>query len=420
MLLSVFVLLFFHTIFSIEDHCDGQRKSSDAIVILGQKKHSTYDSVTHPTSLHPILSSIMRHYPSGKEADILVFQEGDIFRTDLIEMDGYNLRLCLLQKNTKYWGDPDHWPTNVSKTSSLFTSAQWSGIWSRGYHYMIRFYAITIWDLLDGLGYKWMMRFDDDSRILSDIDYNIFHTMRESGKIYGFRMYSVECGRGRFGPLVDKFTRDHNISIPDVGLGPGINNNRYCKGGGKLGYYNNFAVTNVTWWATNPLVQALIREFDQSNLIITDRDGDLILHTAVVRLFTQPTERMHFLDWSYSHHTVMKGNIVWGGIESGTADLQWNKTMHEYIKSNYRAKASSSPTVLSCPQWNHSTTCSHVLSETTPWIRLSETPTTKVYTDCVVRVVVVRAPGGDAPYCPHEYNRVHNAVNGKSIHRMLP
>ena len=173
----------------MDDICDGERKSLDAIVILGQKKHSTYDSVTHPTSLHPILSSLVRNYPRGKEADILIFQEGDLFRTDLIEMDGFNLRLCLLQKNTKHWGDPPHWPSNGSKTAGLYTSVQWSGIWSRGYHYMIRFYAITIWTLLDELGYQWMMRFDDDSKILSPIDYNMFDAMRDQNKIYGFRMY---------------------------------------------------------------------------------------------------------------------------------------------------------------------------------------------------------------------------------------
>lgn len=141
----------------------------------------------------------------------------------------------------------------------------------------------------------------------------------------------MECGRGRFGPLVDTFTKAHNISIADYGLGPGVANNNYCKGGGKLGYYNNFAITNVTWWVSEPKVQELIRTFDESNLIITDRDGDLILHTAVVRLFVPPIQRMHFLDWSYAHHTVMKGKIVWGGIQSGTGDHNWNKTKHDYV-----------------------------------------------------------------------------------------
>jgi hypothetical protein len=408
MLVVISVLLVLHTIFAVEDSiCDGPRKFSDAIVILGQKRHSSYDA-THTTSLHPILLSIMTHYPHGKEADILIFQEGDILRDDLIEMDGFNLRLCLLQNNTKYWGEPDHWRMAKSDYS------QWSRIWSRGYHYMIRFYAVTIWGLLDGLGYKWMMRFDDDSRILSHIDYNMFHAMRANNKIYGFRMYSMECGRGNFGPLIDRFTKNHNLSIEDRGLGPGINNNRYCKGGGKLGYYNNFAITNVTWWVTTPLVQTLIRVFDQSNLIITDRDGDLLLHTAIVRLFTQPQERMHFLDWSYYHHTVLKGDIIWGGIESGTADRHWNQTKHDYIRDH--SNGSIQPTVLACPHWNLSTTCPYALSKGTPWLTIGANA---VSSDCIIHVEVLRTIGG-APYCPHEYNKMHQAVNGRSVHQLLP
>lgn len=85
---------------------------------------------------------------------------------------------------------------------------------------MIRFYAITIWSTLEKLGYEWVMRMDDDSFVLSPIDYNIFGDMRQKGLYYGYRTLSRECPV-IFGDFVDAFTghahwsEDQNIDHPE-------------------------------------------------------------------------------------------------------------------------------------------------------------------------------------------------------------
>lgn len=55
---------------------------------------------------------------------------------------------------------------------------------------MMRFYSVTIWQTFWLLGYEWIMRFDDDSRLHSAIPYNLFENMRAENKIYGYRMLS--------------------------------------------------------------------------------------------------------------------------------------------------------------------------------------------------------------------------------------
>jgi hypothetical protein len=62
--------------------CDGPLQHLDAIIILGQKKHSTYDS-SHSTSLEPILWSLSGYYPAVHQADVLVWHEGDLSRDDI-------------------------------------------------------------------------------------------------------------------------------------------------------------------------------------------------------------------------------------------------------------------------------------------------------------------------------------------------
>ena len=48
----------------------------------------------------------------------------------------------------------------------------------------------------------------------------------------------------------------------------------FCNRHTKLGFYNNWFVTNVDWWLT-PRVQTMQRRFDESMLIFTRRFNDL-------------------------------------------------------------------------------------------------------------------------------------------------
>lgn len=161
---------------------------------------------------------------------------------------------------------------------------------------MIRWYAVTCWEVLRSLGYRWAMRFDDDSFLLSPIRYNIFAMMRLSGAEYGFRMVARECDR-TFGEFVDRYIKANEVisdqllddgtifcerfprhcnfngksSHPNARLPP----RKYCDGPGRLGFYNNWFVSKLAFW-TSQKVSAFRRAFDDSALIFTHRANDLI------------------------------------------------------------------------------------------------------------------------------------------------
>ena len=119
--------------------CSRARRSKDAIVWLRQRKHSTYDA-THANTLNASMASVARFYPAFVNADVLVWHEGDLLeRRDadaLARVPGANVRWCLLSERTG-WGPRADQRGAVAKDPR----------WAPGYLYMIRWYAVTCWDV---------------------------------------------------------------------------------------------------------------------------------------------------------------------------------------------------------------------------------------------------------------------------------
>ena len=323
--LSSFFIRINNSVFQV---CDTQRRSVDAVVILGQVRHSSYDA-THSSSLHPILRSLNHFYSRVSEADVLIWHEGDIYNRHMPKKLSFTPHLCNLWLTRGAWGLPQDLDISHNQLRNEH--------FSMGYRFMIRFYSVTIWNTLASLGYKWVTRFDDDSQIYSHIDYNLFDFMRDSGFQYGFRSYSEECKDGGFEHFVDSYVKRNKIDMQ---------NRRYCDFLGKFGFYNNFYITNISWWLNTLEVKNMMAQFDKSGLIFSRRTNDLVFQTAAVKLFLPTELRHHFVDFSYSHHTVQQGRIAWGGIEIGSNDQNSNETLSNYL-STYHVN-SSHINVISC------------------------------------------------------------------------
>lgn len=113
--------------------CDRPLSSRDAIVILGQKKHSSYDH-THSTSLSPILLSLDHYYQYVSEADVIVWHEGDLGRDDLPLNITFTIILCNLKLlGSNAWG----LPKGTSDLAMRKIKSDYNGF-SMGYRYMIR------------------------------------------------------------------------------------------------------------------------------------------------------------------------------------------------------------------------------------------------------------------------------------------
>lgn len=184
------------------------------------------------------------------------------------------------------------------------------------------------------MGYKWMARFDDDSELLSPVPYNFFERMRSERKLYGYRVFSRECPVV-FQRFVDEYAQTANLSMVSA----------YGRHGrGSLGVYNNFYVANVAWWRT-PGPRAFAAAFDRSLLIFKRRTNDLVLQTAAVGLFMAPQYRKHFTDFSYMHHTIVAGSVIYGGLETGTEDGDWQTTLASYARKYLQRLLTSTRTV---------------------------------------------------------------------------
>ncbi len=58
-----------------------------------------------------------------------------------------------------------------------------------GYRHMCAWYANGVFHLLGTLGYKWVLRLDDDSVIKAKVKHNLVTWMEANGKHYGYRMW---------------------------------------------------------------------------------------------------------------------------------------------------------------------------------------------------------------------------------------
>ena len=237
---------------------------------------------------------------------------------------------------------------------------------------MIRWYAVTCWDVLEALGYDWVMRMDDDSFLLSPVSYNVFDEMRKTKKVYGFRSFARECDK-TFGAFVDQYISTHENALlvhqlEDDGTAfcekfPKHCDNekrrpsnprfqarltrpkRYCEGPGRVGFYNNFFITYVPFW-TSEKAKLFRKAFDDSALIFSHRANDLIFHAALVRLLLPRDAWRRFADFSYLHHTVRDGAVAWGGLETGYDDPNAEQTVDSYLTTWHPPESITSSTRL--------------------------------------------------------------------------
>ena len=110
---------------------------------------------------------------------------------------------------------------------------------------------------------------DDDSFFLSPVPYNIFEDMRRRGALYAYRTLSRECPV-IFGDFVEDFveyvsqTQRRRLASMRRLLGPrrkqpGVSYKPwYCPGPGRLGFYNNWFVTKISWWLEDHRVAACV------------------------------------------------------------------------------------------------------------------------------------------------------------------
>jgi hypothetical protein len=305
---------------------------NNAVVILAQKKHSTYDRDSYGLlikSLGLLAENYVTFNDHAENMDVFLFHTGDFDHRDLDIMEpllGARKGILKLVNLTgsAYWKLPS-WHAKDNQSHWAL-----SDVFPVGYRHMCRWFGVKIWDFFEqlnhqlGCSYRHLLRIDEDSFILSPIHYDIFDYMKDSDFAYGYRMCAYEMDYNRhIAPWFSKWKRKTPMKREIT--------RDLC------GFYNNFFVADLLFFQSAP-VRKYLKALDRQGFIYRKRYGDLMIHSTAVYAFADP-ERIHrFLDFTYQHVTTdhilhpEQGCVVWGGIQAGYQDPNAERTLGSFYK----------------------------------------------------------------------------------------
>lgn len=289
------------------------------------------------------LDKLYENYNHKFRQSIIIFHEGDFTFEDQCELSKGRPEITFHEIEFKIpeFLDkskvPDVWVSSAGKAY---------GEWGLGHRHMCRFYTIQVFDLLSELGYDWVCRFDDDSILHSPIEYDLFEYMESHNLEYGYRVDSQEPYRLTEGfsealhNYIDKFTieptffhehvwapnlkdtfRNYYYQLLSLRWPLKKNNLRIAGKYDNWGYFNNFFISKIAFWKSDP-VQHFLHHFDQMGASHILHWNDLILQSAAVQIFMDKKKVHKFEDWTYEHATIRHGKLEYGGIWRGTQDEQ--------------------------------------------------------------------------------------------------
>lgn len=115
-----------------------------------------------------------------------------------------------------------------------------------------------------------------------------------------------------------------------------------------VAFYNNFFMADISFFLKPPAA-SLLRVIDESKLMFTHRTGDLVIQSAVVRLFLPPDQVHWFQDFTYEHMTlcgkdkcgpmIRKGCLQNGGVSRGIGqytNAEWRKFATEEVQYRFK------------------------------------------------------------------------------------
>lgn len=207
--------------------------------------------------------------------DVIIFHEGNIKQE-------HQTRIKELTPNIKF--------VDVSEKAFCLLTGINCQKEVLGYNHMCRFYAMQIYDYLDG--YDYYMRLDDDSYIMSEIRYDIFKFMQENDIVYGYRFSKFDGHAETARTLPKTVLRYIKTNKIDIKCDTANINHQ--------NFYNNFHVSKVNFWKRED-VKAFLKYIDEQGGIYRYRWGDSTIQALAVKMFTEPKQIYKFDDFDYYH-----------------------------------------------------------------------------------------------------------------------
>ena len=267
---------------------------------LDRLKISTFGNISSSSSGQDLIV-IMTPKVSKKlvsRFQLLDINLSDNFSTPLLVMHSDHLdedRLMRLANTTKR----QMMFLDISSIFNMFpsdfnayrTKSSW---WKRGkwnYQLMIRFWFKTLFELHQLKSYKYIMRLDDDSRILARW-INVFQEMRTKNAVYfantmGMDFEKTLPGTMKLKQLAIEYIALNNITVkqPEM-IRDGFHDTHMFT------YYNNFEVMKLDFFRQRD-VRHWIEEVDRTHGIFKYRWGDALLRYATLAIFAEKHEILY-------------------------------------------------------------------------------------------------------------------------------
>lgn len=221
------------------------------------------------------LALLKRNFLPWSPAEVVVFHEDNL---DPARLDGRSSGVPLQFLKVDFSGVP---PALASVPVS-----------SRGYRHMCHFFANDIFLRPELADYDYQMRLDDDSLILSPLEFNVFERMRERGYKYAYRAV-----------IKDK---------PQVCAGLWPTAGAYFEKAGSVRpfadirelamYYTNFEICDLRWFRAAPW-QDFFRAIDAAGGIWRYRWGDAPIRYLGVQGLLADNEIEQLCELDYFHQS---------------------------------------------------------------------------------------------------------------------
>lgn len=150
--------------------------------------------------------------------------------------------------------------------------------------------------------FTFYLRLDSHSFLLGPpLNYDLFEYMQTNRFQYGFILVNVDHIHVVIGlwNLFQKFLM-HSCIPPSLA----VKNTQVSTLTGwysKMILFNNFEISNGSWWRSEPLVDAWLRLVDENGGIYRYRWGDAPVRTLAVTQFLEKNQVVKFRDIGYSH-----------------------------------------------------------------------------------------------------------------------
>ncbi len=160
-----------------------------------------------------------------------------------------------------------------------------------GYRHMCRFHAKQVHKMPILQGLDWYWRLDDDSKLLTPVNYDVFLYMHNHNWLYGYAWIhwdANECTTGLW-EATKKYIKENHISPTFFHEWPRP----------RL-FYNNFEIAKFSIW-TDPGYSKYIDYLDKLGGIYYHRWGDAPIKGLGLSLFVPMNQTHQFRDIGYEH-----------------------------------------------------------------------------------------------------------------------